>query len=331
MVKSLRFSLAATVAAVLVAAASIATGAEEFAPPARPAKLSKSQAGFYRIKVGDVDVTALSDGTLPLNAALLQGNAKEINGLLKQGFLESPMDGSVNAFLIEAGNKLILVDAGTGTLFGPTANKLPASLRAAGYQPEQITDILITHVHTDHTGGLFVDGKLIYPNAVIHLERKEMDHWLDPAKMAVARADQKHFFAEADKTLRPYVTAGRVQPFDGATELFPGIKSQPSPGHTPGHSCYVLESKGEKTVFWGDLIHVAQVQFVDPSVTIQFDTDPAAAAAQRKRSLADAADHHYLVAPAHVSFPGFGRLRREGSVYRWYPVPYLNDAHTGSN
>src|SRR6202521_4228173 len=108
MVKSLRFSLAATVAAVLVAAASIATGAEEFAPPARPAKLSKSQAGFYRIKVGDVDVTALSDGTLPLDAALLQGDAKEISGLLKQGFLESPMDGSVNAFLIEAGNKLIL-------------------------------------------------------------------------------------------------------------------------------------------------------------------------------------------------------------------------------
>jgi glyoxylase-like metal-dependent hydrolase (beta-lactamase superfamily II) len=332
MVKSLRSSLAATVAAVFVAAASISTGAEEFAPPARPAKLSKSQAGFYRIRIGDVDVTALSDGTLPLDAALLQGDAKKISALLKRGFLESPMDGSVNAFLIDAGNsRLILVDAGTGTLFGPTANKLPASLRAAGYQPEQITDILITHVHTDHTGGLFVDGKRIYPNAVVHLERKEMDYWLDPAKMAVAREDQKHFFAEADKTLRPYVTAGRVQPFDGATELFPGIRSQPSPGHTPGHSFYVLESKGEKIVFWGDLIHVAQVQLEDPSVTIQFDTDPAAAAAQRKRSFADAAAQHYLVAPAHVSFPGFGRFRREGSVYRWYPVPYLNDAHTGSN
>jgi len=300
----------------------------DFHLPVVPAKLDKSQAGYYRVKIGDVNVTALSDGTLLLPPSFLRGDRKQIDVLLAKNFVKPPIDGSVNAFLIEAGPKLILVDAGTGTLFGPAANKLPASLRAAGYQPEQITDVLITHIHTDHSGGLLVDGKMVYPNAVVHVEKRELDYWLNPQQMAKARPEQKRFFVEAEATMRPFLSANKVEPFSGATELFPGIKSIPAYGHTPGHSFYSLESKGEKIVFWGDIIHAAQVQFESPSVTILFDADPAAAAATRQKAFADAAAKSYYVAPAHMSFPGIGRLRKDGSIYRWYPILYVNDAHT---
>jgi len=328
---TIRTSVLSAVLAVSCAAGTNTLAAEgEFKLPELPAKLDKSQAGYYRVKIGDVNVTALSDGTLLLDPSFLHGDRKKIDSLLTKNFVKPPIDGSVNAFLIEAGSRLILVDAGTGTLFGPAANKLPASLRAAGYQPEQITDVLITHIHTDHSGGLLVGGKMTYPNAVVHVEKRELDYWLDKQQMAKARTEQKRFFTEAEETMRPFVSANKIRTFSGATELFPGIRSIPAYGHTPGHTFYSLESKGEKIVFWGDLIHAAQVQFESPLVTILFDADPAAAAAARTKAFADAAANSYYVAPAHMSFPGIGRLRKEGAVYRWYPVLYINDAHTGS-
>jgi glyoxylase-like metal-dependent hydrolase (beta-lactamase superfamily II) len=316
--------------------ASIASGPRaiaadgEFRLPDLASKLDRRQAGYYRVKIGDVNVTALSDGTLLLDPSFLHGDRETIDLLLAKNFVKPPIDGSVNAFLIEAGPRLILVDAGTGTLFGPAANKLPASLHAAGYQPEQITDVLITHIHTDHSGGLLVDGKVVYPNAVVHVEKRELDYWLDAEQMAKARPEHKRFFVEAEQTMRPFLSAKKVRTFSGATELFPGIRSIPAYGHTPGHTCYSLESKGEKIVFWGDLIHAAQVQFESPNVTILFDADPVAAAAARDKAFADAASNSYYVAPAHMSFPGIGRLRKEGSIYRWYPILYVNDAPTGS-
>jgi glyoxylase-like metal-dependent hydrolase (beta-lactamase superfamily II) len=198
-----------------------------------------------------------------------------------------------------------------------------------GYTPEQVTDILITHIHTDHTGGLMDGTKRVFPNAVVHVERKEVDYWMDPASKQKAPEHQKIYFDQAAAKFKPYLDAGQVKTFEGAVELFPGIRSIPAPGHTPGHSFYSLERNGEKVVFWGDILHVAEVQFPDPTVTIAFDADPRAAAEQRKRAFADAAEKGYLVAPAHISFPGIGHVRRVdvgGEEYRWYPAPYVNDA-----
>jgi glyoxylase-like metal-dependent hydrolase (beta-lactamase superfamily II) len=221
---------------------------------------------------------------------------------------------------------VVLVDAGTGVLFGPSLNKLPASLRAAGVEPDQITDILVTHVHTDHTGGLTDGTKRLFVNAAIHLDRRELDYWLDARNEARAPDGAKAFFQQARASLEPYVKAGKVQTFDGATELFPGLRSVPAPGHTPGHTFYRLESQGIPIVFWGDVMHAAEVQLHDPSVAIDYDVDPKAAIAQRKRSFADAAARGYLVAPSHMAFPGVGHLRVDGKGYRWIPVPFVNDA-----
>jgi glyoxylase-like metal-dependent hydrolase (beta-lactamase superfamily II) len=118
------------------------------------------------------------------------------------------------------------------------------------------------------------------------------------------------------------VTAGKFKPFDGDTELVPGIKAVATRGHTPGHSSYVIESKGEKMEVLGDLVHVAAVQFPEPSITIKFDSDAKAAAVQRKKVFADAAKERYWVAAAHISFPGIGHIRASGKGYDWIPANY---------
>lgn len=122
--------------------------------------------------------------------------------------------------------------------------------------------------------------------------------------------------------MQPYVESGRFQPFDGDTELAPGIRAVAARGHTPGHAVYVVESEGRKLVLWGDLMHVAAVQFPDPSVTIQFDVDSKAAAVQRRKAFAAAARQGLWVGASHLSFPGLGHLRPDGKGYDWIPANY---------
>jgi glyoxylase-like metal-dependent hydrolase (beta-lactamase superfamily II) len=289
-------------------------------------KLGQSQTGFWRMKIGDVDVIALSDGTVSIPTKLLYGSPEHIEKLMRASWAKSPVDLSVNAFLIVKDERLLLVDTGGGELLGPTLGKLEAGLSAAGYKPDQITDILVTHLHGDHIGGMTAAGRLIFPNATAHVNRAETDYWMNMANKETAAAHHKHTFDQAKAKVGPYMEAGKVRLFDGETELFPGIRSLPAPGHTPGHSFYVLESGGEKLVFWGDIIHIGEVQFPDPNVSIGFDTDPKAATARRRLAFAQAADEGYLVADAHITFPGVGRLAKAGSGCRWIPMPYVNDA-----
>jgi len=285
----------------------------------------KTQApGYYRMMLGDFEVTALSDGTVDLPVDKLLSNAKpgQVQKALQRAYLNAPLETSVNSYLINTGTKLVLIDTGAAGLFGPTLGKLLAHLKAAGYQPEQVDEVYITHLHPDHVGGLLFEGKAAFPNAIVRMDKHDADFWLSVEQMAKAPAEAKGFFQGAQAAVKPYQEAGRVQPFEGSVELVPGIRTQATPGHTPGHSFYVVESKGQKLVIWGDLMHVAAVQFPDPAVTIAFDTDSKAAAPQRKKAFADAAKNGYLVAIAHVSFPGIGRLRAEGKGYQWLPVNY---------
>jgi len=229
---------------------------------------------------------------------------------------------SVNGYLINTGSKLVLVDTGAGLLFGPTLGNLEANLKAAGYQPEQVDEVLVTHMHGDHVGGLVLDGKLAFPNATVHAGQEDADFWLSKSKLDQASAEMKGFFQGAMASLNPYVAAGKFKPIRGGTELLPGIKAVPAHGHTPGHNIYVIESRGQKLVLWGDLMHVAAVQFVQPQVAISFDVDAKAAAMERKKAYADAAKGRYLVGSAHLPFPGLGHIRAEGRGYAWVPVDY---------
>lgn len=304
---------------VAVAAAVVyATHSHAAAPPAR------TQApGYFRMALGDFEITALSDGVLPLPTAKLLTNTtpQKVQEMLKRAFLADPVPTSVNAYLVNTGSKLVMIDAGAGTMFGPSLGKLLANLQAAGYQPEQIDEIYITHLHGDHVGGLVAGGRPVFGNATVRADRREADYWLSQANMD-AMPDMADAFKAAMAAINPLVAAGKFKPFDGATELVPGIRSAPAYGHTKGHSAYMIESKGETMAVLGDLMHVAAVQFPNPAVTVEFDTDSKAAAAARKKLYAQTASGRFWLAIAHVSFPGIGHIRAEGAGYVYYPVNF---------
>ena len=280
---------------LLPAVLALAIGSTAFA--AGP-QLKGQAPGWYRMQLGDFEVTALSDGTLDLPVdKLLQQPAPNTVKALQHAYLGLPLETSVNAYLINTGTKIVLVDTGASGLFGPTLGRVLANLKAAGYSPEQVDEVVITHMHGDHIGGTGADGKANFPNATLRLDKRDADFWLAPEQLAKG---------------------------DGAKAIAANVKAFPAYGHTPGHSNYVAESKGQKIMFWGDLMHVAAVQFPEPAVTMQFDTDSKAAAAQRKKAYAEAASQGYWVAGAHLSFPGIGHVHAEGPGYRWVPANYIS-------
>jgi glyoxylase-like metal-dependent hydrolase (beta-lactamase superfamily II) len=309
-------------------ALSLAFGALSLATVSGPALAAapqvKTQApGWYRMMLGDFEVTALSDGTLPLPVdKLLNEPAAKTTKALARSYQKAPVETSFNSYLINTGDKLVLVDTGAAGLFGPTLGNMLANLKASGYTPEQVDEVYITHMHPDHVGGLMAGDKPAFPNAIVRADQHDADFWLSKAKMDAAPKEVQDFFKGAMASINPYIAAGRFKPFEGNTDLVPGIRALAAHGHTPGHTTYLIESKGQKLMLWGDLMHVAAVQFPEPSVTIQFDTDNKAALAQRRLAYADAAKGGYWVAAAHLSFPGIGHLRNEGRGYAFVPVNY---------
>jgi glyoxylase-like metal-dependent hydrolase (beta-lactamase superfamily II) len=291
------------------------------------ATLVKTQApGYYRMMLGDFEVTALSDGTVKLPVGKLLGNTtpEKVASVLSQNFLQDPLETSVNGYLINTGSKLILIDTGAANLFGPTLGNLINNLKASGYQPEQVDEVYITHMHADHVGGLMSGDKLTFPNAIVRADQHDVDYWLSQANLDAAPAESKGFFMGAMASVNPYVKAGKLKPFSGNTELTPGIKASSSYGHTAGHTTFVIESKGQKLVLWGDLMHVASVQFPEPSVVMGFDSDKKLAEIERKKAFTDAAKQGYWVAGAHLSFPGIGHLRTVDQGYVWIPANYTS-------
>ena len=289
------------------------------------APMVKKQApGYYRMMLGDFEVTALTDGWLQVMPSELLTNTSpaRVAKSLARAFVSEPVDTSVNVYLINTGTKLVLIDTGVGGAHGPNLGKLAANLQASGYQPQQVDEVYLTHMHGDHIGGLMADVRLAFPNSTVRADRREAAYWLSKEKMDAAPQDARSSFQRAMAVLTPYVAAGRFKPFDGDTELVPGVRALPSHGHTPGHTTYVVESKGEKLVLWGDLLHVAAVQFGEPSVTIKYDNDPKAAAAERRKAFAAAAKGGYWVGASHLAFPGIGHLRAEGTAYAFVPANY---------
>lgn len=287
------------------------------------APMVRSEApGLYRLMIGDYEVTALSDGKNPLAAAkLLQGDPSRIADALKSNFLGEQVETSHNSFLVNTGDKLVLIDAGAGTLLGAQTGKLLSNLRTAGYRPEQVDEIYLTHMHTDHIGGLMSGDQRAFPNAIVRVDKRDTDYWLSVENMRAAPAEAKRFFEAAMASLSPYREAGKVKTFDGGADLIPGIRAQPAYGHTPGHTMFEVESKDEKLLLWGDIVHVAAVQFADPTVTIAYDVDRAEAEQEHWRIFDDTAKNRYMIGGAHLPFPGLGHVRNNGDkTYAFVPL-----------
>jgi glyoxylase-like metal-dependent hydrolase (beta-lactamase superfamily II) len=278
--------------------------------------------GIFRMMLGDIEVTALYDGAATLDAAkMLDEPAQDTEAALKASFLRNPLATSDNAFLINTGARLVLIDTGGGSFFGPRLGKLQANLRAAGYGPEQVDDILLTHMHRDHIGGLVADGRAAFPNAIVHADKREADYWLSADNLEDAPADQKPRFQGAMAALAPYIVAGRFRTFTADSEIVPMVRAVSADGHSVGHTMYVVESKGQSLWLIGDLINVGAVQLAHPNISSSFDADKAAAAASRERVLGEAARREVMVGAAHLPFPGLGHIGGTGAA-RWIPVDY---------
>jgi len=294
-----------------------------------PRNVSAQLPDTYEIQVGDVRVVALSDGSVPqdLHQLLHRTTNAHTDALIARNFQSNPVEASLNAFLLRLPGRLVLVDTGSGQLFGPgNGGKLIGALARIGVRPDQITDVLITHAHDDHSGGLVHDGKRVFLNAVVHLGKPDVDFFFDNANQVRTGYD-KSYFEVAQLTLKPYMDAGKLSTFDGKQEVVPGVFGEIHPGHTPGSAFYTLESKGERIIFVGDIVHVAAVQFPDPAVTIAYDADENGAARVRADTFARFAKSGDLIAVPHLSFPGFGHVRaRSEGGYEWVPVTYSNRA-----
>jgi glyoxylase-like metal-dependent hydrolase (beta-lactamase superfamily II) len=283
--------------------------------------------GFYRTKVGDFEVTALFDGAAQFDPGWLTAKKVTLDGVAK-ALRENPhlLDTGDTAFLVNTGKELILVDAGAGTWFGGGAlGRLVDSLRSTGYTPEQVDRVLVTHLHSDHIGGLTTqDGKRVFPNADVFVSKAENDFWLSPEMAAEAPKEAQAFFQAAQAISAPYLKSGKWHTFSDSEAITDGVQIVPLHGHTPGHTGYEFSSQGQKILFWGDTIHEQLVQLRHADITVVFDIDHAAAAAMRKQLFPTLASEATLIAGPHMPFPGIGRLRKSANGYVWAPVIFTD-------
>jgi glyoxylase-like metal-dependent hydrolase (beta-lactamase superfamily II) len=274
---------------------------------------------IYHHRIGDIAVTALSDGTLERSLELLRSIAiEDCEKLLRDAFRPGVLI-SVNAFLLRIGDRRVLIETGSGKYLGRSAGHLLANLAVAGVDPADIDAVLLTHMHPDHSAGLtdMETGKAHFPNAELVVHENEPRHWNDDAAMARGTERQKLlFFKQAREQMAPY--RERMRTFRQG-EVLPGVTAIPCHGHTPGHTAYLVASGGQQLLVWGDMVHIPEVQIPRPEVTIDFDTDPQAAAASRRRIFDMVVSERLLVTGMHLHFPGFGHLARRGDGFAFTP------------
>ncbi|WP_437616006.1 MBL fold metallo-hydrolase [Erwinia sp. V71] len=302
----------------------VQSGIRTLALSAAVTPLDQQAPGYYRMTLGKLRITAVSDGTVtvPLDKLLTHISPQQLKERMASDAMTPQAETSINAFVIDNGQQQVLVDAGAGDLFGHNGGHLLENLAAAGYPADSIDAVLLTHVHADHSGGVSRNGKPAFPHARVYVAQQDIDFWLTPANSSKVEASQRHTFAESEQTLRPVIAAGQLVTFTPPATVFAGIKAVPAAGHTPGSVLYEIESDGQKLVLWGDIIHAKAVQMPDPHVAIHFDVNQAQAVQTREKVLAQAAQQGYWVAAAHIAFPGLGHVQKEGSGYRWVAANY---------
>lgn len=304
----------------------VTAGVALSAQAAPPDQLREQVPGWFRMMVDQHEVTALYDGYIDLQTELLKGMDQEalrehLDGLFID--TEQGVQTAVNAFLVHTGEHLVLVDAGSAACFGPTLGQVPDNLRASGYAPEEVDTLLMTHLHPDHVCGLVDgEGEPVYPNAELRASRDDADFWLSEAQAEAVPEDDRAFFDMARNAVAPYREAGRFSTFEPGEELLPGLQARDTRGHTPGHASFLFEGGDDELLVWGDVVHSYGVQFDDPSVAIEFDSDPEQAIATREAVFEGAAEDAHWVAGAHLPFPGIGHVIRDGEGYRWLPVEF---------
>ena len=280
--------------------------------------------GFYRHKLGNFEVTVLSDGNLPFDADLFAGDKDRATELLDKAYFPRKSTTSVNTWLVNTGTHLVLVDTGGSSHFGPTLGKLAKHLADAGVSHDQIDAVIITHMHPDHVPGLVgADKEVLFKNAVVHVGADEYGFWTSEDIYNSVPAEVKGYFDLARMATKPYADAGKLQTYKDGSSVIPGLTTHSAPGHTPGHSMVRISSNGDELLIWGDIVHNAVLQFPEPERSIVYDADQAMAIASRQRVFDMVATDGLLFAGAHLPFPGLGRATKAQTGYTYVPLPYV--------
>jgi glyoxylase-like metal-dependent hydrolase (beta-lactamase superfamily II) len=292
------------------------------------APLSKDQAPyFYRFNHGKMQATVVSDGPLPLgdpSGTFLGTSKEEIGRMLTDNFL-SPTNVVLeqNALVLNTGSHLVLFDTGMGTstIFGPTTGKLMASLKAAGIDPKDVDAVVATHAHCDHVWGIMADdGKPHFPNAQVYISQADFDFWTDEKKLAVKDPAYMKLFVEgARKNLLP--NRNKMVFFKDGQEFLPGIQAISAPGHTVGHTCFMITSDGKSLCAIGDLTHHQILLVEKPRIEFAYDTDPKQSANTRVRILDMLAANKIPLIAYHFPWPGVGHVAKRGDGFRFYSAP----------
>lgn len=279
----------------------------------------------YAVTVGDIDVLVISDGVLPLPAVTMATNAApaDLALWLTDSFLPpEAFDWPLNVMLVRSGNQTILVDTGLGSQFPgfPRAGQVPQRLAAAGVALDAITDIVITHMHMDHVGGLLVDGvkERLRPDVRIHVAAAEVDFWRAPD---FAQTDMPAPVPDVLRDTAAQFAAmyrDNLVTFVELHEVAPGVVARLTGGHTPGHCVVDVESGGARLMFAGDAMF--PVGFDHPDWHNGFEHDPGESTRVRIALLREVAETGTLLVATHLPFPSVGRVAVVGDAFRWAPV-----------
>ena len=291
--------------------------------PGRPG-LDEMVPSRYALRVGEIDVLVISDGVLPLPTAMLAHNVDPAvrAAWLNDMFLPpDALDWALNVVVVRSGGRTILVDAGMGVEFPlPRAGQLIHRLEAAGIDLASVTDVVLTHMHMDHIGGLLIDGvkEQLRPDLRIHVAAAEVKFWETPdfSHVSMPEGFPDALRSSAKRFVKEY--ASQLRTFEDEYEVAPGVVVTRTGGHTPGHSVVRVASGGDRLTFAGDLVF--QVGFEHPEWYNGFEHDPEEAARVRVRLLRELAANGELLVATHLPFPSVGHVAVDGDHFRWVPA-----------
>jgi glyoxylase-like metal-dependent hydrolase (beta-lactamase superfamily II) len=281
----------------------------------------------YALKVGEIDLMVISDGVLSLPEGMLGHN---VDPAVRAAWLEDMflppdvLEWALNVVMVRSGGRTILIDVGIGMEFPdlPRAGKLAQRLQAAGIDPESVTDVVLTHMHMDHCGGLLADGvkERLRPDLRVHVAAAEAEFWEAPdfSRVSMPPGFPDALARTGKRFLKEYHS--QLQTFENEYEVAPGVIVQRTGGHTPGHSVVRLASGGDRLTFAGDAVF--QVGFEHPDWYNGFEHDPEEAARVRVRLLRELAANRESLVATHLSFPSVCHVAVDGDVFRWVPGPW---------
>ncbi len=318
-----RRTMIASTAGLATAAAGPAVAQAPTTAATPPASVAQAP-GFYRYKVGDIEITAVHDGfaNRPLDGLIRNAEIGDVRKAMAEAFLpETTLPITFTTLVVRSGGKTIVIDTGNGDVGAPTTGRMAANFRAAGFDPASVDTVIISHFHGDHINGLRLkDGTAVFPKAEVKVPEAEWAYWMDDAKMSAAPEAMKGAFAGVRRVFGPM--AKDVARYEPGKEVAPGITAVAAAGHTPGHTAFAIASGGKTFMLVSDITNHPALFVRNPNWAAVFDMDAEMARQTRVRILDMAAADRVQVGFYHAPFPATGHILKDGPGFRFVPVQW---------